>query len=450
MPAPETIDDFLDLARKSRQVDMRRLEAYLDHQPEHARPSSPRRLAQQLVREGLMTLFQAEQLLQGKYKGFALGGYRILERIGAGGSGTVYLGEHEVMRRRVAIKVLPTPFAQDTELLERFRLEARAAAALDHVNIVRVYDFRQEGPLYFIVMEYIDGPNLQQMVNRRGPLPVPLACEYVRQAALGLAHAHERGMVHRDVKPANLLVDPTGVVKVLDLGLARYEAGGDGSLSVRFSNKLVLGTADYLAPEQALDLHSADARADLYSLGATLYTLLAGRPPFHEGSIGQKLMAHQLKEPAAVTSHRAEVPVRLAAVVGKMLAKDPAGRFQSALEAAEALAPWAEQAPRPEARSSARSMVDINLGPSTGVIASRPSAPGAAPVMETLSRAQEDTASVELEERDRERRMVPPHGRRREEEGLGWRLALFVSLVALMAGLAGGVIAFFLWGPRVM
>jgi eukaryotic-like serine/threonine-protein kinase len=287
MPVPATIDDFLALARKSNQLDNQGLEAYLAASRPTPLPTDPRKLAKQLIRDGVMTTFQAEQFLQGKYKGFMLGGYRIVERIGQGGSGTVYFAEHEVMKRPVAIKVLPTPLAEDPELLERFRLEARTAAILDHPNVVHVYDFRQEGTLNFIVMEFIDGPDLQQMITRRGPLSIGLACEYIRQAALGLQHAHEEGMVHRDIKPANLLVDPTGTVKVLDLGLARYEQAGADSLTERFNSKMVLGTADYLAPEQALNLHNTDARTDIYSLGATLYALLAGRPPFHEASIGQ-------------------------------------------------------------------------------------------------------------------------------------------------------------------
>ncbi len=207
MAAPATICDFLDVARKSRQIDTERLDAYLREHESHGLPEQPRKLARVLVRDGLMTHFQAEQFLLGKYKGFSLGNYRILERLGTGGTGTVYLGEHQVLCRRAALKVLPTPFADDPGILERFRLEAQAAAVLDHPNVVHIYDFRQEGPLHFIVMEYIEGPNLQQMLERRGALPIGVACDYVRQAALGLQHAHEQGLVHRDVKPANLLVD---------------------------------------------------------------------------------------------------------------------------------------------------------------------------------------------------------------------------------------------------
>src|SRR5262245_9789116 len=201
MPAPATIDDFLEVVRKSNQVDPGRLEAYLhQHRKGDTLPPDPKKFAALLVREGILTNFQAEQFLQGRYKGFQLGGYRILERLGAGGTGTVYLAEHEVMKRRVALKVLPAAFASDPAVLERFRREAQAAAALDHPNIVRAYDFRHEGQLHFLVMEYVNGPSLEQVLQSQGPLEVGVACEYARQAAVGLQHAHEAGLVHRDIK----------------------------------------------------------------------------------------------------------------------------------------------------------------------------------------------------------------------------------------------------------
>jgi eukaryotic-like serine/threonine-protein kinase len=451
MPVPATIDDFLALARKSNQLDNQGLEAYLAAERPKPLPADPRKFAQQLVRDGVLTVFQAEQFLQGKYKGFMLGGYRVVERIGQGGSGTVYFAEHEVMKRPVAIKVLPTPLAEDPEQLERFRLEARTASILDHPNVVHVYDFRQEGPLNFIVMEFIDGPDLQQMVGRLGALPIGLACEYVRQAALGLQHAHEEGMVHRDIKPANLLVDPAGTVKVLDLGLARYEQAGADSLTERFNTKMVLGTADYLAPEQALNLHNTDARTDIYSLGATLYTLLAGRPPFHEASIGQKLMYHQMKEPEPVTKFRPEVPAELAALVAKMLAKKPGDRVATAAAVAEALAAWAKQEPRPEVRQG-QSGVGLKTGRTASLMSGRSSRivrRDTAP--ETKSHMKDDTGSIELDDKARRRPSVvaPMPDLSMNQNGAWLRLSLLVGAVALFAGLAGGVVVFLLWGPRV-
>src|SRR5262249_28090512 len=159
------------------------------------------------IRDGVLTTFQAEQFLQGKYRGFTLGGYRLIERLGAGGTGTVFLAEHEVMKRHVALKILAPNVAGDPAVLERFRREAQPAGALDHPNIVRAYDFRLEAQLHVLVMEYVHGPSLQQVLERSGPMSVPVACDYVRQAAIGLQHAHDAGLVHRDIKPANLLVD---------------------------------------------------------------------------------------------------------------------------------------------------------------------------------------------------------------------------------------------------
>jgi serine/threonine protein kinase len=395
MAAPASICDFLEVARKSRQIDNDRLEAYLREHEGHGLPDQPRKLASHLVREGLMTLFQAEQFLLGKYKGFTLGNYRIIERLGTGGTGTVYLGEHQVLCRRAALKVLPTPFADDPAILERFRLEAQAAAVLDHPNVVHIYDFRQEGPLHFIVMEYIEGPTLQQVIDRRGALPIGVACDYVRQAALGLQHAHEQELVHRDVKPANLLVDAAGTVKVLDLGLARFEpVGGDESITRKFNNGIVLGTPDYLAPEQALNLHGVDARADVYSLGATLYALLAGQPPFHNGTIGQKLMWHQMKEPEPVTALRPDVPAELAALVARMLAKKPEERIATMAEVAQALEAWAAPSPVPEEQVSPRRRTHLSRGVNTGQLTKARQTDHSGPVADTLVARRTDTAPM--------------------------------------------------------
>jgi WD40 repeat protein/serine/threonine protein kinase len=343
MAAPATTEDFLDLVQRSNQVEKARLEAFMSSRREGpGLPGEPRQLAALMVREGLLTNFQAEQLLQGKWRGFALGGYRILERLGAGGTGTVYLAEHQVMRRRVAIKVLPADYANAPGVLERFQREAQAVAALDHPNIVRAYDFRSEGTLHFLVMEYVEGVSLQELLVRTGPLALAQAVDYARQAALGLEHAHEAGLVHRDVKPANLLVDRAGTVKLLDLGLARYSPTGQDSLTKQFDDNAVMGTADYLSPEQALNLHAVDIRADIYSLGATLYALLAGQPPFHAGTVTQKLLWHQLREPTPLLALRQDVPEEVVAVIGRMMAKAPEDRYPTPTEVVDALAPWAE------------------------------------------------------------------------------------------------------------
>jgi serine/threonine protein kinase len=340
MPAPASVPELIDLVRKSGVADEAKLRAYLDRQAKQGgAPTDPVKFAQVLVRDGLITFFQAEQLLQGKWKRFTIGKYKVLEKLGAGGMAQVFLCEHKLMRRRVAVKVLPIPKAEDKSSLDRFYREARLVAAVDHPNIVRAYDIDQDENLHFLVMEYVDGINLQDLIKKFGPLDVTRACHYVYGSAVGLQHAHEMGLVHRDIKPGNILIDRSGVVKLLDLGLARFFHDEDDNLT-RMNDENVLGTADYLAPEQALDSHTVDIRADLYSLGATFYFLLTGSAPFPEGSVAQKLIWHQSREPRPVQSLRPEVPDGVAEVLLKMMAKDPAKRYQTPAEVMEALGPW--------------------------------------------------------------------------------------------------------------
>jgi serine/threonine protein kinase len=348
MPAPTTTDDFLELVRKSGVVDDKRLGAYLSRaRAAGPLPPEPAKFAGLLVRDGILTHFQAEQVLQGKWRRFTIGKYKVLERLGAGGMGSVYLCEHKLMRRRVAVKVLPTAKADDPSSLERFYREARAVAALDHPNIVRAYDIDQDDKLHFLVMEYVDGSSLQDIIKKAGPMDVTRAAHYMRQSALGLQHAHESaGLVHRDIKPGNILVDRGGVVKILDMGLARFFHDEDDILTKKYDEN-VLGTADYLAPEQALDSHGVDIRADIYSLGATFYYCLTGRTPFTEGTVAQKLIWHQTRQPKPIKQTRAEVPDELSALIERMMAKDPAQRPQTPLEVAEALAPFTQTAIAP-------------------------------------------------------------------------------------------------------
>src|SRR5579884_1601654 len=342
MPSPTTIDEFLELVRKSEVVDEKKLSSYLDKiRAAQPLPNKLPALAGLLVRDGLLTQYQAEQLLQGRWKRFCLGKYKVLEKLGAGGMGIVYLCEHKLMRRRVAVKVLPTAKADDPSSLARFYREARAVAALDHPNIVRAYDIDQDDKLHFLVMEHVDGSSLQEIVKKTGPMDELRACHYIRQAALGLQHAHDAaGIVHRDIKPGNILVDRNGIVKILDMGLARFFHDEEDVLTKKYDEN-VLGTADYLAPEQALDSHAVDIRADIYSLGATFYFCLTGKTPFGEGTAAQKLIWHQTRQPKPIRSIRPEVPEELARLVEeRMLAKEPAQRFQTPGEVVDALAPW--------------------------------------------------------------------------------------------------------------
>jgi serine/threonine-protein kinase len=377
MPVPSTVPDLLDKVRRSGLIPADRLDGFLAGLTASGHdPATPAELLDRLVEAGMVTRFHADRLAQGKYKGFLLGSYLILDQLGTGGMGQVYLARHAAMQRLVALKVLPVFSAEDPVARERFYREARASAALDHPNIVRVYDLCQEGKIIFLVMEYVEGVSLQHLVARRGPLDIPTACQYVRQVAFGLQHAHDLGMVHRDIKPANLLVDRAGVVKVLDLGLVRSETEADAGLTRKLDNR-VLGTADYVAPEQALDSSAVDIRADVYSLGATFYYLLAGRTLFPEGRTAQKLVWQQIKDPTPVDRLRPDVPPGVADLVHLMLQKNPADRPQTPLEVFDALAAWTEEPvppppedliPRPAARlvTSPSGTVSVPAARTTG------------------------------------------------------------------------------------
>jgi tRNA A-37 threonylcarbamoyl transferase component Bud32 len=375
--APTTLDDFVDLLRRSGLVDRSRFEAYWGKlQAEPKPPDRPHRLARRMVEDGLLTTFQVEQLLKGKFKGFELGNYRILERIGRGGMGSVYLAEHARMKHRVAIKVLPPEHAENPTMLERFYREARSAAVLSHPNLMRAHDIDQQGSVHFLVMEYIEGVTLHDLVTRRGPLTVERAAHYMGQAAVGLQYAHQAaGMVHRDIKPGNLLVDRSGTVKILDMGLARLNRSeifdeNQENITKRFNDKSILGTADYIAPEQAVNSQSADTRADLYSLGGTFYFCLTGQPPFPTGSVTQKLVWHQMREPTAVRELRAEVPEAIAQLVRRMMAKKPEDRPQHPGEVVEALMRWIETPIPPPAEDEIPKMCLAAQGPASGGAAS--------------------------------------------------------------------------------
>ncbi len=269
--------------------------------------------------------------------------YRLVRLLGEGGMGAVYEAEHRVMQRPVALKVISPRFVSNAAAVDRFRREARAAARLSHPNIVHAYDAENAGETHFLVTEYIAGTTLGRLVKEGGPLPAALACEYARQAALGLQHAHERGMVHRDVKPDNLILTEGGVVKVLDFGLASLtaERGEDGLTD----QNVVMGTPEYMAPEQAEDSRSADTRADVYSLGCTLFYLLTGKAPYPASTSMLKILGHRERPVPAIPG----LPDGLMALLRRLMAKRPEDRYQTPGEAAAALAPFTrptEERPR--------------------------------------------------------------------------------------------------------
>jgi len=341
MPAPATTDEFINLLTRSNLLDPEQFQEFLQGPGSDSQEAPPAELANSLTASGLLTKFQAEQLLKGKFRGFTIGKYRVLDRIGTGGMGQVFLCEHPHLKRRAAVKVLSTDRAKDPGLLGRFLREARAAASLNHPNIVSAFDVDSENGLHYLVMEFVDGRDLHRIVREDGTLPIEKACEYIRQSAVGLQHAHENGLIHRDVKPSNIIVDNTGVVKLLDLGLARFtEDHHEDHLTRRFDGNNVLGTADYVAPEQTRDSHDVDQRCDVYALGGTLYFLLTGQSPFPDGTPTEKMMGHRSRKPIPVSDLRANIPQGLIAVIEKMMEKDPADRYQNMAEVAAALAPW--------------------------------------------------------------------------------------------------------------
>jgi serine/threonine protein kinase len=295
-----------------------------------------------LVQSGALTEYQAAMIQRGHTEGFVVGGYTILDRIGKGQSTGVYRAAHP-SGQVVALKVLPASRARDPETLARFQREGRLLTQLDHPNVVRAFQLGQSGNVHFIVMEHLDGETLDEVLARRKRLPVPEAVRLVHQALRGLQHLSEKRMVHRDLKPANLMVSPpeqddtlVSAVKILDIGIGRElfdEDSADGPKTPLTVEGAVLGTPDYLPPEQARDARSADVRSDLYSLGCVLFHLVAGRPPYPDANLMSQMVRHATEAPPQLGG-----PPGLQAAFERMVAKDPADRPQTPAEAADALA----------------------------------------------------------------------------------------------------------------
>jgi eukaryotic-like serine/threonine-protein kinase len=349
-------------------------------------PEGAVEMAKALQKHKVVTRWHCEKLLQGKYKGFFLGKYKLLGHIGSGGMSSVYLAEHTKMHDLRAVKVLPQSKLGKSSYLARFQQEAKAIASLNHPNVVRAYDIDNEGDTHYIVMEYVNGDDLQTIVKKRGPLPFDTVANYIAQAARGLQHSHEVGLIHRDVKPANVLINQDGQVKLLDLGLALFADDAQASLTMDFNDK-VLGTADYLAPEQALNSHKVDHRADLYGLGCTMYFLLTGQAPFPDGTIAQRIAKHQKVMPQEIRKIRPECPGELEGICWKLLQKDPKFRYASAQQTADVLEAWRakyrEQFPA-GASGSSLSLGDEPSGASIGLSASS---------LDTVSNRSSDTSS---------------------------------------------------------
>jgi serine/threonine protein kinase len=336
MAAAPTPTQFLECVRKSGLVAEEALNQALGTEAEFLDTGE---ITERLLQKQLLTEFQAKMLRSGVHKGLVIGPYKILEQIGKGGMGVVFLAEHQKLQRQVAIKVLPKDKTKDKVALERFYREARAVAALDHANIVKAHDVNEHDGLHYFVMEYVKGANLQQVLDQKGPVPWKQAVHYISQACWGLQHASKKGLVHRDIKPGNLLVDKKGGLKILDLGLARCFQNSQDNVTGDLGDGSIMGSVDYIAPEQALGSDTVDVRTDLYSLGCTFFALVTGKPPF-EGSVALKLAQHQAKAPPRLHDRCPDVPPELSAVVARMMAKKQEDRYATPAEVVTALSPW--------------------------------------------------------------------------------------------------------------
>jgi serine/threonine protein kinase len=340
MAAATISADFIKSLRKSNLLsadDVRK------HVEQHG---SGYELAQALVAEGILTQYQCDRLLAGKWRGLVRGKFKVLGKLGSGGLSTVYLAEHRFIRKQVALKVIRPDEATDEACLARLYREARLLARLDHPNLIRIFDIEHVGDEHFLVMEHFAGENLRDLVKEQGSMSISEAVRCMYQAALGLHHVHERGLLHRDVKPGNILLNEDGRVKLIDFSLSRLPSDRSDLITVHYCKDAFLGSADYAAPEQFRDSQTIDLRADLYGLGATFYYLLAGRPPFPAEQFSDKRQAHETKPLTSIRVLRPEVPEALANILNKMLAKKAADRYQSAQEIAEALAPWVRSGSR--------------------------------------------------------------------------------------------------------
>ncbi len=325
---------------------------------------TPQALTRYLVQANWLTVYQAKHLFEGHATRLMVGPYCIVDRLGEGGVSDVYKGWDSRKSRYVALKVMRQDLACNADAVRQFERELQAVTRLNHPNIIKTHDAGQTGASLYFAMEYVEGTDLSKVVQLSGALPISETCDYIRQVAAGLQYAHTMGLVHRDIKPANLyLLHPPGynaptpgvtwkrpadpVIKILDWGLARLqhaEGASDlsGSCSPNHEEGMLIGTADYIAPEQARNPQLVDIRADIYSLGCTFYYLLTGQPPFPGSSLMQKLIQHQQAEPPPVQSLREDVPDELAAIVKKMLAKQPEDRYQIPLAVAVPLRRFCE------------------------------------------------------------------------------------------------------------
>ncbi len=304
--------------------------------------AADRNVARTLLLRGLITEFQSEWLVNGSFRKFIVNNYKVLDLLDTGGMGWLYLAEDIRNQQQVALKILSQQFAHDQGMVSRFKLEAKAAASINHPNVIQTYELDSTPDLYYLAMEFVEGVNLGELVGLQGRLPWKQACHFARQAALGLQHCHDSGLIHRDIKPANLLIGHEGQLKILDFGLALLDQNDDEfSLAMIYGHDC-LGTADYMAPEQSRDSFSVDGRADIYSLGCAMYFVLSGSVPFPVKTIPEKLQAHRTQTPRPLSELAPTVPAELIKIIEKMMDRKVHKRYRTAAEVAEILEPFAE------------------------------------------------------------------------------------------------------------
>jgi serine/threonine protein kinase len=335
------VDQFLRAVLRSGLLNRDELQATLRHVPKADR-ENPASIADYLVQQGKLTRFQRQKLMQGAALGLVLAHYQIEAPIGRGGMGTVYLARDVRNRQHVALKILPPKKAREADHhLARFQREKELSKLVNHPHLALTFDVGVQQDIHFIAMEYIPGQTLHRLVTKTGPLSVERAAHLFSEVASALEHAHGVGLIHRDLKPSNIMVTPNDHAKVLDLGLAFMEGEEVEDVEVVGGKGYIVGSIDYMAPEQTRDASKVDGRADLYALGCCLYFALTGKPPFPLGSLKEKVRAQRQDEPTLLQNRNPQVPGDFARIVHRLLAKDPSQRYASAADVRAELLPWA-------------------------------------------------------------------------------------------------------------